>query len=142
MTSTFDAAVAEGRVGDRLWIYPTYHCNLACVYCLTESSPRIEDRRTLSREVMARAVCEAKELGYGCVGFTGGEVFMLPWFAEALVELSYILPTLTLTNGTLFTDSLLRRLDRLAELDAALQVSLDSDDPVRNDVYRGQGNFR
>ena len=142
MTSAFDAAVAEGRVGDRLWIYPTYHCNLACVYCLTESSPRIADRRTLSREVMARAVSEAKELGYGCVGFTGGEVFMLPWFAEALVELSTILPTLTLTNGTLFTDSLLRRLDPLAELDAALQVSLDSDDPVRNDAYRGQGNFR
>lgn len=141
MKDAFATAVSEGRVGDRLWIYPTYHCNLACAYCLTESSPRIADRRTLSREALARAVEEAKTLGFGCVGFTGGEVFMLPWFADALVELSHVLPTLTLTNATLFTDRLLRRLEPLADVDAALQVSLDSYDPARNDEYRGDGNF-
>ncbi len=141
MKDAFATAVSEGRVGDRLWIYPTYHCNLACAYCLTESSPRIADRRTLSREALARAVEEAKTLGFGCVGFTGGEVFMLPWFADALVELSHVLPTLTLTNATLFTDGLLRRLEPLADVDAALQVSLDSYDPARNDEYRGDGNF-
>jgi hypothetical protein len=28
-------AVEDGRCGERLWLYATYHCNLACVYCLT-----------------------------------------------------------------------------------------------------------
>jgi len=28
--SAFAGAVADGRVGDRLWLYATYHCNLAC----------------------------------------------------------------------------------------------------------------
>jgi MoaA/NifB/PqqE/SkfB family radical SAM enzyme len=134
-------AVAEGRVGDRLWLYATYHCNLACVYCLTESSPRIADRRTLSGEAMVQAVAEARELGFASVGVTGGEAFMLPWFPETLVEMSRILPTLTLTNATLFTGRLLRRLEPLASLDAAFQVSLDSDEPARNDELRGRSNW-
>jgi MoaA/NifB/PqqE/SkfB family radical SAM enzyme len=141
MNESLARAVEEGRVGDRLWLYATYHCNLACVYCLTESSPRIADRRTLAREAMRRAVEEACDLGFACVGVTGGEAFMLPWFPEALVELSAILPTLTLTNATLFTDRMLRRLEPLAGLDAALQVSLDSDEPARNDELRGPDNW-
>jgi MoaA/NifB/PqqE/SkfB family radical SAM enzyme len=141
MNEALAQAVAEGRVGDRVWLYATYHCNLACVYCLTESSPRIADRRTLSSEAMVQAVAEARELGFASVGITGGEAFMLPSFPEALVEMSRILPTLTLTNATLFTGRLLRRLEPLAGLDAAFQVSLDSDEPARNDELRGRSNW-
>jgi sulfatase maturation enzyme AslB (radical SAM superfamily) len=138
---TFQSAIAEGRVGDRLWLYATYHCNLACGYCLTESAPRMANRRTLSAETMVRAAAEARELGFGSLGVTGGEVFMLPWFAGTLVALSRILPTVTLTNATLFTDSLLRRLEPLADLPAALQVSLDSHLATHNDALRGPHNF-
>jgi MoaA/NifB/PqqE/SkfB family radical SAM enzyme len=134
-------AVAEGRMGDRLWLYATYHCNLACVYCLSESHPRIANRRTLPRETLVRATEEAKELGFACVGLTGGEVFMLPRFAETVAELARILPTIALTNGTLFTERVLSSLEPLAEVDAALQVSLDSDRPARNDALRGPENF-
>jgi sulfatase maturation enzyme AslB (radical SAM superfamily) len=141
MKDVFADAVADGRVGDRLWLYPTYHCNLACGYCLTESSPRIANRRTLSPEALLRAAFEARDLGIRSVGITGGEVFMLPWFAETLVDLSRILPTLTLTNATLFTNRLLRRLEPLAGLPAALQVSLDSHLAARNDALRGPHNF-
>jgi MoaA/NifB/PqqE/SkfB family radical SAM enzyme len=141
MREALETAVAEGRAGDRLWLYATYHCNLACRYCLTESHPGIANRRALTREAMVRAVVEARELGFSSVGITGGEAFMLPWFTEALVEMSHLLPTLTLTNATLFTPKLLRRLEPLAELDAALQISLDSHVPSRNDEFRGPRNF-
>jgi MoaA/NifB/PqqE/SkfB family radical SAM enzyme len=136
-----ETAVSEGRAGARLWLYATYHCNLACAYCLTESSPRIENRRELPAETMLRLVREARELGFTGVGITGGEAFLLPWFPEALVEMSRLLPTVTLTNATLFTPRLLRRLAPLAPLDAALQVSLDTDVPARNDEFRGPRNF-
>ena len=141
MRAELETAVAEGRMGDRLWLYATYHCNLACVYCLTESHPRIAERRALTRETMVRAAVEAKELGFGSVGITGGEVFMLPDFAETMIEVSGVLPVVALTNGTLFTDRLLARLEPLAELPAALQISLDSDEPTRNDAFRGPENF-
>jgi MoaA/NifB/PqqE/SkfB family radical SAM enzyme len=141
MRTELENAVAEGRMGDRLWLYATYHCNLACVYCLTESHPRISGRRTLARETMTGAAAEADELGFGSVGITGGEVFMLPDFAETMIEIAGILPVVALTNGTLFTDRLLARLEPLAELPAAFQVSLDSDEPTRNDAFRGPENF-
>jgi MoaA/NifB/PqqE/SkfB family radical SAM enzyme len=141
MRELLQDAVDGGRVGDRLWLYATYHCNLACGYCLTESSPRIANRRELPAASLVRAVREARELGFRSVGITGGEVFMLPWYPDALVEMSRVLPTVTLTNATLFTDRVLRRLEPLAELDAALQISLDAPEPVHNDRLRGPRNF-
>jgi MoaA/NifB/PqqE/SkfB family radical SAM enzyme len=136
-----EEAVAEGRMGDRLWLYATYHCNLACVYCLTESHPRIANRRRLPDETMLQAAREARELGFAGVGVTGGEAFMLPDLPELLAEIAEVLPVVALTNATLFTDKVLRRLEPLAGLDAALQISLDSDVPSRNDEFRGPENF-
>jgi len=134
-------AVADGRVGDRLWLYATYHCNLACSYCLTESHPAIADRRALSPETMLQAVADAAALGLRSVGITGGEVFMLPSFPQTLVHIARILPTVALSNGTLFTDRMLDELEPLGALDAAIQLSLDSHDAAANDAARGAGNF-
>jgi MoaA/NifB/PqqE/SkfB family radical SAM enzyme len=133
-------AVAEGRMGSRLWLYATYHCNLACTYCLTESHPRIANRRTLEPRTILSAVEEARSFGFDSVGLTGGEVFMLRWFPELLIETARILPAVALTNGTLLTDRVLSRLEPLAALPAALQLSLDSAEPAGNDPLRGDGN--
>ncbi len=141
MRDALENAIAQGRMGERLWLYATYHCNLACVYCLTESHPRIADRRRLPDEAMVRAAREARELGFTCVGITGGEPFMLPSFPETVAEIASILPTVALTNATLLTDRVLARLDPLAGADVALQISLDSDSPERNDGMRGPENF-
>ncbi len=139
--SSFAGAVAEGRVGDRLWLYATYHCNLSCTYCLTESHPRIVDRRALDPASMVESVREAASLGFGSVGITGGEVFMLPSFPRTLVEIARILPTVALSNGMLFTDRVVDALAPLADLDCAIQLSLDSSDPAANDRFRGRGCF-
>ena len=136
-----ESAIAEGRIGDRLWLYATYHCNLACVYCLTESHPRIADRRRLADDAMVRAAEEARELGFARIGVTGGEPFMLRSFPETLARIASILPTVALTNATLFGERVLERLDPLADADVALQISLDSDSAERNDALRGRGNF-
>jgi MoaA/NifB/PqqE/SkfB family radical SAM enzyme len=137
-----DAAVAGRRMGDRLWLYATYHCNLRCSYCLTESSPRMRDRRELQADRMVALVAEAAPLGFGRVGVTGGEVFMLPGMAGVLAEIAGVLPTTALTNGTLIGERLLDRLAPLHGHDGfALQLSLDSADPAGNDELRGPGNF-
>lgn len=139
MQAELARAVDEGRMGSRLWLYATYHCNLACAYCLTESHPRIADRRALTPETILDAVEQARELGLRSVGITGGEVFMLRWFPELLVEVARLLPTVALTNGTLLTERMLTRLEPLAGLPAALQLSLDSAEPAGNDPLRGEG---
>ena len=125
-------------MGDRMWLYATYHCNLACSYCLTESSPRVRDRRELPAADMLAAVRAAAPLGIARAGVTGGEVFMLPGIARVLAQMAQVMPTTALTNGTLMTERVLGQLAPLAgSPDFALQISLDSADPACARACRG-----
>jgi MoaA/NifB/PqqE/SkfB family radical SAM enzyme len=135
------AAIREGTLPGRLWLYANYHCNLTCTYCLTESGPKVA-RRELGRERMLALAGEAAELGFTALGLTGGEPFLLPYLPELLAELAGILPIVCLSNGTMFTRDRLDRLRPLAELPAAIQLSLDRPEPDDNDVMRGPENFR
>ncbi len=134
-------AIRDGVLPGRLWFYANYHCNLVCTYCLTESGPRVE-RRELGEERMLSLAREAAELGFTALGVTGGEPFLLPYLPELLTRLAGILPLVCLSNGTVFTERRLERLRPLAELPAAIQVSLDRPEPDANDRMRGPENFR
>ena len=133
-------AIADGLIGGRLWCYANYHCNLTCTYCLTESSPRVA-RRQLPPERLAAIAAEARAAGFTALGVTGGEPFLVPGLAGALAAMAAELPTLVLSNGTLFTRRLLAQLEPLAGLDVAVQISLDSAEPEANDAMRGPENF-
>ncbi len=133
-------AIAGGVLPGRVWLYSNYHCNLACAYCLTESSPHAE-RRELGAGRMVEIAVEARDLGFTDLGVTGGEPFMLPWLPETLAELAGILPLVVLSNATLFTPARIERLAPLADLPAAIQVSLDRADPEPNDALRAEHNF-
>ena len=139
MNSVSDA-VAEGRLGGRVWFYSNYHCNLVCTYCLTESSPQAA-RRVLPADQMLTLAEQARTLGFTDLGVTGGEPFLLPGMPTLVAALSDVLPTVVLSNATLFHG---HRLDALAELagrPVAVQVSLDAPDAGMNDDLRGPGNF-
>ncbi len=133
-------AVAGGMLPGRVWLYSNYHCNLACSYCLTESAPGV-DRRALSHDRMVEIAEEAHDLGFTDLGVTGGEPFMVASMCETVVALARILPLVVLSNATLFTAARIERLQPLAWLPAAIQVSLDRPDPASNDEHRGPGNF-
>lgn len=134
-------ALTEGSVGTRLWMYSNYHCNLVCTYCLTESGPKVA-RRELEPATMLDLAREAKEVGFTSLGITGGEPFLVPELPLFLRELSQVLPVLVLTNGTLFQQALLDRMEVLRGADVTLQISLDHSEPEANDVMRGPENFR
>jgi MoaA/NifB/PqqE/SkfB family radical SAM enzyme len=142
--STIEGPIAEavrnGTLPGRVWLYSNYHCNLACSYCLTESSPR-SDRRELTAEQMIAVAEQAKELGFTALGITGGEPFLLPWLPDAVLEMVRHLPLVLLNNGTLFVGERLERAAKLAHPDIALQISLDSHLPDLNDMARGPDNF-
>ncbi|MDP1804874.1 MAG: radical SAM protein [Acidimicrobiales bacterium] len=133
------AAIASGALGERVWLYSNYHCNLACTYCLTDSAPNVA-RRELSTETMVAVARQAGELGFAALGVTGGEPFLRPDMAETLVQMAAILPTVVLSNATLFTGARLERMRPLASADVSVQVSLDWADARPNDELRGQGN--
>ena len=134
-------AVASGELPGRVWLYSNYHCNLACSYCLTQSSPRSE-RRQLSAKVMLAVAHEAAELGFTALGVTGGEPMLLPWLPDTIASMAGQLPVVVLTNGTLFVGERIERARPLARDDVAVQISLDSHLADVNDMARGPDNFR
>jgi len=133
-------AVAAGRLPGRVWMYTNYHCNIACTYCLTESSPGAT-RRELDPAVMLDIAAQARDLGFTDLGVTGGEPFLQPFMPDLLAELAQQLPVVTLTNATLFSRRLLARVEVLAGLPVALQISLDRPDADTNDAMRAPRNF-
>lgn len=134
-------AIRAGTMPGRIWLYSNYHCNLACGYCLTESSPRSE-RRELDRDVMVEIARQGAALGFTGVGVTGGETFLLPWMPRAVTDMAEHLPIVVLTNGTLFQGDQISKTDGMDDPNIALQISLDSHLPDVNDMARGEDNFR
>jgi MoaA/NifB/PqqE/SkfB family radical SAM enzyme len=138
MTGPSTPPAVEAPLG-RLWFYANYHCNLACQYCLTDSAPN-SARRILPAERMVKAAQQAAEMGFTDLGVTGGEPFLRPDTPETLSRLGEILPTVVLTNATLFRGRRIERLRPLVGAPVAVQVSLDSADPAPNDTLRAPDN--
>jgi MoaA/NifB/PqqE/SkfB family radical SAM enzyme len=134
-------SIARGAIGERLWFYANYHCNLRCSYCLTESAPGVA-RRELGREQIVERAREGRELGFTAFGLTGGEPFVLDYMPELVASLGSELPTIVLSNATVFNDRRLREMEPLADLPVHVQISLDHPEPVANDEMRGPENFR
>jgi MoaA/NifB/PqqE/SkfB family radical SAM enzyme len=139
--SAIESAIGEGRIGQRVWLYSNYHCNLRCSYCLTESAPQVA-RRTMSAAEMIEVADQARAMGFRGLGVTGGEPFLIREMPEMLGELARRLPVVVLSNATLFTEKLLGRMRRLAGGRVMVQVSLDSAEPDVNDEMRAPRNFQ
>ena len=133
-------AISSSAVSDRVWLSSNYHCNLICAYCLTESAPKAP-RRELASDRMRCLAGEARELGFTGLGVTGGEPFLRTDLPGVLIDLGSELPVVVLTNGTLFTPRLLRRVAPLAGTPVAVQISLDRPDATDNGLLRAPGNF-
>jgi MoaA/NifB/PqqE/SkfB family radical SAM enzyme len=132
-------AIGSGTIGSRLWFYTNYHCNLACSYCLTASAPDVP-RRLLAPDRILRIARDAPELGFEAFGITGGEPLLARGVPDLTQRLAEIAPVVLLTNGTLFTPRMLRRVAGFAGRDVAVQISLDSAEEAVNDAGRGPGN--
>jgi pyruvate-formate lyase-activating enzyme/diadenosine tetraphosphatase ApaH/serine/threonine PP2A family protein phosphatase len=126
----------------RLWIYTNFHCNLACDYCVVASSPRAP-RRSIGLARVRALVEEAITERFTEIYLTGGEPFLEPEIVGMLDYASERLPTVVLTNATVFTGRRRRELARLAGRDRlVIQTSLDGARPATHDAWRGSGSFQ
>lgn len=132
-------AIAAGTIGERVWFYSNYTCNLACRYCLTSSSPSVPARE-LDGATMVALARDAVRLGFRSFGITGGEPLLRRDMPELIEALATLLPVVVLTNGTLLTERFVReRLVPLRSLPVAYQISIDAADAALDDLNRGEG---
>ncbi len=124
-------------VGDRLWLYSNFSCNLACTYCCAESSPQASPR-LLPLDVALAAADEFCALGGRELLVTGGEPFLHPQIQVLITELARRLPVTLLTNAMTFQHGPRRTaLEAMTRDRVTLQVSLDSAGPELHDQNRG-----
>ncbi len=132
---------------ETLWFNTGTLCNIACVNCYIESSPRNDRLEYLSLADVKAYLDEAshEQMPLNLVGYTGGEPFMNPDFIAILSDtLSRGLQTLTLTNA--MKPMWLKR-SQLAPLfetygaRARIRVSLDDWRESVHDAERGAGAF-
>lgn len=128
-------------LGERLWVYVNFHCNLQCDYCCVRSSPAAR-RRELGIDSARRISREAPALGVRELFVTGGEPFLLHDIGDIVNALADAAPVTLLTNGMLFQGPRLASLTRLPRDRVTLQISLDSPDSVLHDAHRGVGAWR
>jgi predicted phosphodiesterase len=130
-----------------LWFNTGTLCNIACIDCYIESTPRNDRLIYLSRADFDRFMDEAAMLHPELqeIGFTGGEPFMnpdAPGMIEAALERGY--RVLVLTNAM---RPMQRHLPLLARLHAAhgarlaVRVSLDHYTREGHERVRGDGSF-
>lgn len=125
---------------DKLWLYTNFDCNLACSYCVTESSPGAA-RRALGLANVQRLVDEAVDIGFAQVFLTGGEPLLLDDIHDMLAYASAASKTTVLTNGVLLRGQRLEQLCAVNNANLSVQVSLDGAHPEHSDAYRGQGTW-
>jgi pyruvate-formate lyase-activating enzyme/TusA-related sulfurtransferase len=126
-------------LGQRLWLYSNFHCNLACRYCCAESSPQAP-ARLLELQVALEVATEFAALGGRELLVTGGEPFLHPQIKTMLTDLARLLPVTVLTNAMVFKGARLAALEAMPRDRVTLQVSLDSADPALHDQHRGSGS--
>ena len=126
-------------VGHRLWAYTNFDCNLACLYCCAESSPKADARR-LDPAVVGPLFAQFREQGGKELLLTGGEPFMHPQLGE-LIDAAAGLERTILTNAMVFQRGRRRELLESIDRDVVMQVSLDSATPEIHDKMRGAGSW-
>lgn len=126
-------------VGQRLWAYTNFDCNLACTYCCAQSSPKALARR-LPAEVATAAFAEFRGLGGRELFLTGGEPFMHPEIGE-IVAAGEGLERTILTNAMVFSRGHRREVLEDMDRSVVLQVSLDSATADLHDAQRGRGSW-
>jgi MoaA/NifB/PqqE/SkfB family radical SAM enzyme len=127
--------VPERPIGVKLEL--TYHCNLRCGFCYTDSPRRTLARTAeMSDEQWRRIVSQAIELGLIEAVITGGEPLLRRELTLETVErLTAAGMMVTLNSNGWFLDADVA--DRLAAAGARVHVSLDGASAELHDASRG-----
>lgn len=136
------ASVALGRL-TTLWFNTGTLCNLACLTCYIDSSPRNDALAYLTAEEARDYLAEIRARGLQTeeIGFTGGEPFMNPEIISMIeATLDQGFQALVLTNAMRpmrrFEAALLRLRDRHGPA-LTLRVSLDHHTRAIHEAERG-----
>ena len=123
--------------------YVTERCNLKCPFCFFDSTPTTSKKKNKELEpaVWINLADEIAAINpHASISISGGEPLIRNDTIDIIEGISrFNLSIRLITNGTLVTEDLIRRLAEIPQLN--VQVSIDSILPEENARTRGQGNL-
>src|SRR5688572_28829369 len=139
LVNTAAPSVALTHLDDLWFQVAGTTCNLTCRHCFISCSPHNQNFGFLDLATVRRYLDESVALGVKEYYFTGGEPF-LNRDMTAILELTLKYgPATVLTNGTVFRDEWLARLqtaERASPYSLEFRVSMDGFTPQANDAVR------
>lgn len=114
-------------------------CNLECLHCYMEGSPRRQEQLPL--DAVLRAVADCKKLGVGTICVTGGEPLLYGGLDEVLEAAAGVtdVQTTLCTNGTLLTA---KRAERFRKWGIRINISMDGRPEFHDHFRKLSGAFR
>jgi MoaA/NifB/PqqE/SkfB family radical SAM enzyme len=109
-------------------------CNLACLHCCTNSSPRVSTSRELSDEHVRLAIADFPKVPVLEVMFSGGEPFLRANIVDFIERSKAVGADVYIaSNGTMITPDVAQSLRRIGI--KRIDISLDGDTPdIHNSV--------
>ena len=134
---------------ETLWFNTGTLCNIECVSCYIESSPKNDRLVYLTAAEVTDYLDQLDARGWGVreIGFTGGEPFMNPemiGMAEAALDRGYEVLILTNAMRPMMRKTMREGLQRLVQAHGdrlTLRISLDHWSAAHHDDERGAGAF-
>jgi MoaA/NifB/PqqE/SkfB family radical SAM enzyme len=141
MTSLPNSACVSTQDLSFLWLEITEKCNLECLHCYADSSPRQDLFGLVDTETWLAVLRESATLGCTQVQFIGGEPTLHPDLSRMIRFASASGYSLieVFTNATLFDEVLI---EEFIEHGVAIATSFYSDDPETHDqITKHRGSF-
>jgi MoaA/NifB/PqqE/SkfB family radical SAM enzyme len=124
-----------------LWLEITEKCNLECLHCYADSSPRMDLFGSVDTQTWLGVLGESASLGCTQVQFIGGEPTLHPDLSKMICLASASGYSLieVFTNATVCDEALI---DTFVENGVAIATSFYSDDPKTHDhITKHHGSF-
>lgn len=123
-----------------VYFVTTYKCNLNCIYCYADSSPKRSMKGDLTTAEAKDMLYQVKNLGAETIIFTGGEAFLRKDLFELMKYSKEIgLKVNVITNGVLISSK--EKAEIVASLCDLVTISLDSMDKKQHELNRGSGTW-
>ncbi len=122
------------RVPVIVYLYPTYKCNLRCVYCLVDHNVKVKE---MDKDRLIQLVDELASMGTRMIVFLGGEFSIVPGIEEVvdrILEKGMVCDAVT--NAILLP----KKLKLFKKLDS-ICISMDGIGES-NDITRGKGSSK
>ena len=123
----------------RVYLDPTYRCNLSCRHCMTNSSASHHTPDQLPEERVLSILAELADIGVLEVAITGGEPLCYPRIVPLVNHAAQLgLNCILTTNGVLINEHIAAQLKRAGIFE--MKVSFEGG-RAQNDSIRGVGGY-